>query len=196
MFTPDRSSLQSKTKGKVTQQQPVLMALCKYNAGSYTFVKQKNTACSLLPQVHSCVTKPQQLTLSRVTSKPCDLFPPPLILAATSYTQASKFQLSLKPTIYKLLVYTPLLEYVTHMIFCNDMEMGGNKLYPFLWLERLIHCTYIWVLYSWIVVLHLAIAISSVLRTVYKNGLKISKNQQPLLVQITLLSSVRKTPRI
>lgn len=132
MFTPDRSSLQSKTKGKVTQQQPVLMALCKYNAGSYTFVKQENTACSLLPQVHSCVTKPQQPTLSRVTSKPCDLFPPPLILAATSYTQASKFQLSLKPTIYKLLPSTPHLFHPWTLILWQDLHSaaGGAQRAP------------------------------------------------------------------
>lgn len=98
-------------KGKATQQL-VLMALCKYNTGSYTFVKQWDTASSPLPQVHSCVTKPQQPKLPRATSKPCDLLPPPL--TDVCYTQASKFQLSLKPAIYKLLLYTPLLEYVTH----------------------------------------------------------------------------------
>lgn len=108
----------------------------------------------------------------------------------------SKFQLSLKPTIYKLLLYAHLLEYVTRTYAFLQWHGDGRL--------QIVHIPLIRGAYTLHVHLHSTLMyysftsfhFSFFLLTVYKNGLKTSKKQHPLLVQIIVLSSVSQAPQI
>lgn len=86
------------------------------------------------------------------------------------YTKASKFQLSLKPTIYKLLLYTHLLEYVTH----DFLQWHGDGK------QQIVHIPLIRRAYTLHVHLSSTLMYCSFtcchfnffLLTIYKNGLK------------------------
>lgn len=107
-----------------------------------------------------------------------------------------KFQLSLKPTIYKLLLYAHLLEYVTHTYTFLQWHGDGRQQIVHIPLIRRAYTLHVHLRSTLMYYSFPSCHFNFFLLTVYKNGLKTSKKQQPLLVQIIVLSSVSQAPQI